>query len=92
MDQDLIDSLKRKFLKDCKHFNGMANTACSVGVSYASVCDDQGTARLYPCLPTVGGAKCRTTCAKHELPTEDEAVKKAENVAKTFYKQTPSDA
>lgn len=58
--------LKRQ--KTCKHFNGVQNDACKVGVQYETVrVQGQGL----PCLPMYQGPGC-PSCAKIEFPTEAE--------------------
>lgn len=56
----------------CKHFTGIQNDTCEVGIAYASVQDGPG---CLPCLPPFrGGRQCSTSCARKSLRTAEEMV------------------
>lgn len=56
-------------LGTCKHFNGLINNCCDVGVAYNAVKDRTVTPFGVPCLKHRGG---NTTCASACYPTREE--------------------
>lgn len=82
----------------CKHFNGIQNKCCNVGVEYDSVTVDPeapGSAFRNPCI-VLRGATTRgrlsdqerlSMCAKFELPTTEE-LKKEDEMIREFLQQT----
>jgi hypothetical protein len=58
-------SYSERLQTKCKHFNGLQNKVCAVGVEYASL----GAPRQLPCFSEPGAA----VCAKREVYTKEEA-------------------
>lgn len=67
---------------DCKHFRGIQHATCLAGVRMADVRDSSGPGPYrWPCLVSVRTSKtepCRTTCAKFEALTAEEACDQLE--------------
>ena len=65
-------SLAEQYKGWCKHFNGIQNDACKIGVSYASLVPEEfGRARKLPCFAsTVNPVPC-VSCV---FPTDEEAA------------------
>lgn len=59
-------------LATCKHFNGIQNDECRAGVAMRSVRDESAKPYRWPCVPSLSGGECATTCAKREFPTAAE--------------------
>lgn len=55
----------------CKHFNGVHNDKCKVGIAY----DDARYERKLPCIKS---ENCTRPCASAIFPTEEEVRKQAE--------------
>lgn len=61
------ESLARR----CRHFNGLINDACRVGVSYEAIRDDSETPYRYPCFGDSGAC---TTCPSASFLTPEEVA------------------
>lgn len=67
-----MESLKEQIAGKCKHFNGIMNECCKVGVKYSDV--RVGKPYQFPCLK-IGGE-----CLKVEFLTEEEVKKEIEEI------------
>jgi hypothetical protein len=67
--QDFKERQRAKRLATCKHFTGIMNEACAVGVAYRPLRDTSkpGLAK-WPCM----GTDCVNVCDKKELNTAEE--------------------
>jgi len=76
-----MKSLKEQIMGKCRHFNGLMNKACEVGVKYDDVCTPctDGVGKNIPCL-----FKGDATCEKRQVVTEDEADAEIEEHKKRF--------
>lgn len=62
---------KQWLLSKCKHFNGIMNEVCKIGVRYNSVCvknPGEGLSFLYPCI---ADNRCAELCPKFEAYTDE---------------------
>lgn len=76
------EALKKQLECQCKHFSGLINKCCTIGVKY----DDVIKANSLPCLQTGG------ECVSFELYTNEEVGKKIEEIEKDIesLKTSPS--
>ena len=59
----------------CKHFAGIQSETCEAGVVLSTVKDASGPGPFrWPCLPTMDGAPCATTCQKFQAPSADDVA------------------
>lgn len=84
----------------CKHFTGIQNTCCKIGIEYKSVTPNperlDGSALRIPCMDIKTTSKIglspsqlehynnRGTCSKFELPTQEELDKEEAEFEERF--------
>lgn len=61
----------------CKHFTGIQNDKCAIGIEYDSVRDESMRPFRWPCLDE----PCATTCARKEPITAKEETEDRERLA-----------
>lgn len=63
----------------CKHFTGISNAACAVGIRYADVRDESSRPYKFPCLKRDG-----LSCPSQEFPTEAEVAAEVAEIRKAM--------
>lgn len=66
-----MKSLREQIAGSCKHFTGVQNKTCEVGVGYASLRDASGQRAAFATMPCFAG-EGRAACVHREFPTEAE--------------------
>jgi hypothetical protein len=64
-------NLRSRFASQCKHFTGIQNDCCAVGVAYSPLRDISGPGMArWPCLTLVNRPEASTVCPRRELMTD----------------------
>ena len=69
-----MKSLEDQIASKCKHFNGIMNDCCNIGIKYSDV--RVGKPYQFPCIKTGG------SCSKAEYLTQEEVKNKLAEFAK----------
>jgi hypothetical protein len=80
-----------QFANWCKHFNGLQNEQCKLGILYESVCVSTPDDELYPCLKE---DNVESKCDWADFPTEEETrahVEEVEKCLKEYIQDLESD-
>ena len=77
----------RQKASSCRHFNGIQNETCAIGVVYKELLARFAGEATLPCIPKLTGARPIAECAGFRYPTEAEldADEKASAEALTIY-------
>ena len=73
------ESIIRKSMVNCKHFNGIHHDQCEAGITY----DTSGKFAL-PCLPSLADKRERLTCESFCVMTKEEAESEADEFERAY--------
>ncbi len=73
---------KERRSKTCRHFNGIMNDCCDLGIAYKSVRDETQSPYTFPCLGLGKDESCSTSCEKRDFFTWEEITKQDEETGR----------
>lgn len=73
----ILRSMNPNDRQECKHFTGLCNAACAIGVEYSSVFDVSKHSWL-PCLHSDKGRESKAVCDKFESITAEQIASRQE--------------
>ncbi|MFA5937502.1 MAG: hypothetical protein WC822_06530 [Candidatus Paceibacterota bacterium] len=71
-------TLEEQIAQKCRHFNGLMNEACDVGVRYEDVRDTTVAPHRFPCLK--GETLYGGFCVKASFPTPEEVAAEVKEI------------
>ncbi|MDD5358419.1 MAG: hypothetical protein PHX80_04680 [Candidatus Nanoarchaeia archaeon] len=80
-----METLKEQIENRCKHFTGMMNKECAVGVIYEDVKDKTSKPYKIPCFKK--GLMAGNMCALACFPTDEEVEKEVNEIEESGTKQ-----